>query len=163
MLPAVTRLPALELRDTLARLFRDFGVLRQDSTPCGQSIAPSHAHALMVLLAASRRGARPTQQVLAQTLGIDKSNAARLCARMVARGELLQDRGADDGRKRMLLLTKKGRELAQSVEASSEQRFRKLAARLRAEQLSDVLAALGVLNEAIASLGIESSETEGSP
>jgi MarR family transcriptional regulator for hemolysin len=155
--------PAAKLRETVQKLFREFGVLRQASTPCGQPLSPSHAHALTVLLEASRRSARPTQQTLAQTLGIDKSNAARLCARMVAGGELLQDRGAEDGRKRVLTLTAKGRRLAQRVEASSSDRFRQLVERLPASRVSEVLAALSLLNEAIASLEVDSSRPEDSP
>src|ERR1039457_1643788 len=107
------RSPAFPSRDTvggdLRRLIQTFirsiGLLAGDQTPCGQPLAVSHAHALMVLLEATREDNRLTQRELGQVLGIDKSNVARLCRRMESAGHVVQSRSADDGRARLLSLT----------------------------------------------------------
>jgi DNA-binding MarR family transcriptional regulator len=53
----------------------------------------------------SQRGYKPTQQDLGKTLGIDKSNVARLCARMQADRLITQERCSEDGRARRLTPT----------------------------------------------------------
>ena len=63
---------------------RAFGLLAGDQTPCGQPLAPSHAHALLVLLERARTGTDVLkQQDLARELGLDKSSITRLCTKMV--------------------------------------------------------------------------------
>ncbi|MCA9675706.1 MAG: MarR family transcriptional regulator, partial [Myxococcales bacterium] len=66
-------------RALLQRFIRELGVLSPDRTPCGKALAPSEAHALMVLRAA---GDGLRQGELAARLGLDKSSASRLVARL---------------------------------------------------------------------------------
>lgn len=93
------------------------------------------------------------QQALGRVLGLDKSNVARLCAKMEAAGHVHQARSETDGRARLLTLTASGRALAERVEASSRGRFESLLAALpSAGQRAAVLASFKVLNDAIAHL-----------
>jgi DNA-binding MarR family transcriptional regulator len=138
------------LRRHIQRFIRQFGVLASDRTPCGKPLAVSHAHALMVLLEHRRAGRRPTQQDLGRVLGIDKSNVARLCSKMEAAGQLLQERGDRDARLRLLTLTPGGIRLALSVERASQERFERLLRSVRPGERASVLSALATLNEALA-------------
>ncbi|MFZ5894739.1 MAG: MarR family winged helix-turn-helix transcriptional regulator [Myxococcota bacterium] len=63
----------------------------------------AHARALMALESQGEL----TQQQLGQHLGIDKSNVARLCARMVDDGQVVQAVSEQDARSRLVTLTPK--------------------------------------------------------
>lgn len=137
-----------ELRQLMQQLFRRFGVLSSDSTPCGKPLSPAHAHALMVLLA---RG-ELSQQELGVELGIDKSNVARLCARMVEAGHASQEQSETDGRSRRVSLTAAGKRLAREVDTASTARFAALIRGLPAGRHRQVVDALEQLVAAIGSL-----------
>lgn len=142
--------PAERLRSAIQRFVRSFGLLASDQTPCGTTISTSHAHALVVLLDRDRRGERPTQQALGEVLGIDKSNVARLCAKLEHAGHLTRQPSPTDGRARLLTLTASGRRLAKRIETASRDRFARLLAALPSGDTRDaVLASLEALNEAI--------------
>ena len=141
-----------DLRRLIQTFIRSIGLLAGDQTPCGQPLAVSHAHALMVLLEATRENNRLTQQELGQSLGIDKSNVARLCRRMESAGHVVQSRSADDGRARLLSLTAAGKRLATNVERSSRDRFERLMSAIPRESRAGVLSSLACLNQALASV-----------
>jgi len=111
-----------ELRRATQQFFRRFGALAAEGTPCGKPLAMGHAHALMVLRA---RG-EMTQQALGAELCIDKSNVARLCAKMIAAHHLSQRECERDGRSRLVSLTPRGARLADEVDDASRARFRAL-------------------------------------
>src|SRR5436309_2282258 len=104
-----------ELRRLMQRLFRRFGALATSSTPCGKPLSIAHAHGLLVLLASGET----TQQALGAELCIDKSNVARLCAKMVEAGHVIQRQSEQDGRSRIVSLTARGERLAREVDAAS--------------------------------------------
>jgi len=141
-----------ELRRLIQNFVRSIGLLAGDQTPCGHPLAVSHAHALMVLLETARKGIRLTQRQLGQTLGIDKSNVARLCRRMEIAGHVAQRRSADDGRARLLSLTTRGEGVAKKVERSSRDRFRRLMAVIPQGSRARVLSSLACLNQALVSV-----------
>lgn len=134
-----------ELRSLVQRLFRRFGTLGTDATPCGQPLSIAHAHALMILLG---RGDL-TQQELGAELCIDKSNVARLCAKMVDAGQAEQTASVQDRRSRVVSLTSPGRRLAREVNAASRQRFGALLSHLKASHRGQVIQALSHLVSAI--------------
>jgi DNA-binding MarR family transcriptional regulator len=143
--------PAEQLRVAVQGFVRSFGLLASDQTPCGTPISTSYAHALVVLFERGRHGERSTQQELGEALGIDKSNVARLCAKMQRAGHVTQERSATDGRARLLALTAAGRRLAERVQAVSRDRFAQLLAALPSDETrASVVAALQALNGAIA-------------
>ncbi len=133
-----------ELRSLVQRLFRRFGTLGTDTTPCGKPLSIAHAHALMALA----RGDL-TQQELGAELCIDKSNVARLCAKMVEAGHAAQTPGAQDRRSRLVSLTTAGKRLAREVNVASRQRFAALLSGLTAAQREHVIQGLSQLVAAI--------------
>jgi DNA-binding MarR family transcriptional regulator len=151
--------PAAEqLRAAVHAFVRSFGLLAANQTPCGRPIPVSYAHALMFLLHAGRGADRPTQQWLGRALRIDKSNVARLCAKMERAGHLEQERSPNDGRSRLLALTARGRRLAEQVDAASRERFGRLLEATPAPLRASLAATLEALAAAAASLDPEEPE-----
>lgn len=142
---ATTAAQAEALRGAMQRLFRRFGALAGDSTPCGKPLSMAYAHGLMVLLA---RG-ELSQQALGAELCIDKSNVARLCAKMVRARHVAQRSSELDGRSRLVTLTERGARLAHEVEAASRGRFEALLAAVPDAHRAGVLVALHHLVVAI--------------
>lgn len=134
-----------EFRRVLQQLFRRFGTLAADSTPCGKPLSMAHAHALMVLLAKGEQ----SQQELGAELGIDKSNVARLCAKLVESGHVVQQKSPQDARSRRVNLTVKGARLATEVDESSRERFRSLLAGLPSSRRASVIEGLQELVAAL--------------
>lgn len=134
-----------ELRRVMQRFFRRFGALAADSTPCGKPLSMAHAHALMVLLAKGEL----SQQELGIELCIDKSNVARLCAKMVDAGHVKQRQCKEDGRSRRVFLTARGERLAREVEDASRARFGALLAGLPEARRGHVIEALQQLVAAL--------------
>ncbi len=134
-----------ELRRVTQRFFRRFGALAADSTPCGKPLSTAHAHALMVLLAQGEL----TQQALGVELGIDKSNVARLCAKMVSLNHVKQRASECDGRSRLVSLTSRGARLAQDVDSASRARFGALLGGIPEPRRVDVIVALQHLVDAL--------------
>ncbi len=127
-----------ELRRLMQQLFRRFGALAAESTPCGKPLSIAHGHALMVMLAKGEL----SQQELGTELGIDKSNVARLCAKMVDAGHVEQRSSEHDGRSRRVSLTGAGKRLAREVDAASGARFGALLSALPKSRRGLVLEAL---------------------
>jgi DNA-binding MarR family transcriptional regulator len=127
----------------------NFGLLVTKQTPCGLPISPSHAHCLMVLLQRDRDGLETSQSDLAERLGIDKSNVARLCGRLQSDGHATQVRAPDDGRGRIVSLTLKGRRMAERLELASDERFRQILKAIAPAAREPVLASLESLIEAV--------------
>lgn len=140
---------AEQLRALVQEFVRRFGLLVTRQTPCGFPISPSHAHALMLLLRRSREGQATFQSDLAGTLGIDKSNVARLCERMADAGHATQSVSPADGRSRLVTLTAKGARLAQQIDQGSRDRFSAVAECIPARKRRAVISALTDLNAAV--------------
>lgn len=134
-----------ELRRVMQLLFRKFGALGSESTPCGKPLAMAHAHALMVL----RTNGELSQRALGAELCIDKSNVTRLCAKMVDAGHLQQRPNAADGRSRLVSLTPRGAQLAEEVDAASLARFATLLSGLPKLRRAETILALRHLVDAL--------------
>jgi len=157
-MPPQSTAQTAHLRQLVQGFVRSFGLLVTSETPCGLPIAPSYAHALMVLLEHAESSPPMSQADLERILGIDKSNVTRLCSRMVAAGHVVQERAPNDGRSRLVNLTATGRRLAERVEQASRERFGRIVAALPRDQRSTVFESLAALNEAV-----ESLRDEGEP
>lgn len=138
------------LRTHVQRFVRGFGLLAEDRTPCGTTMAPREAHALMLLLERERANDPPRQNELGAALGIDKSNVTRLVQRLESAARVQRAPSETDGRARLLRLTPKGRRLAESLESASRARFCALSERIPAAQRKAVLSALALLGAALA-------------
>lgn len=143
-----------QLRRLVQQLVRRFGAVAADRTPCGKPMSIAQAHALMIL----RTGGELSQQELAAELCIDKSNVARLCAKLVEEGHAVQRACERDGRSRRVSLTLRGQRLAREVEASSHARFRALLGELPAPRRTSVIATLQILVGALEALGDPSTQ-----
>ena len=148
MSKAPTAAQSDELRRLMQRMFRRFGALATDQTPCGKPLSVAHAHALMVLLAKGES----SQRDLGADLCIDKSNVARLCAKLVEAGHVTQRSSEADGRSRRVSLTARGQRLAREVEAASGARFSALLAGVSADRRTQVVEALQHLVAALDAL-----------
>lgn len=134
----------------MQRLFRLFGALSEDTTPCGKPLSMAHAHALHLLAQGER-----SQQELGLELHIDKSNVARLCGKMADMGHVVQTQSPRDKRSRLVKLTPKGARLASEVGEGSLKRFRQL---LEGIPVAEQASALDGLRHIVASLDESSKE-----
>lgn len=132
----------------MQRFFRKFGALGAESTPCGKPLPLAHAHALMVL----RAQGELSQRALGAELCIDKSNVARLCAKLSDAGQLQQRANASDGRSRLVSLTARGARLAEEIDAASRARFARLLSGLPKTRRAETLRALQYLVDALDTL-----------
>lgn len=148
------------LRGAVQRFVRTFGLLSGDQTPCGEPLATSHAHALMFLLSRAGASHPVMQQELGRVLGIDKSNIARLCAKMERAGHVSQQRSPTDGRARLVELTARGRRLAEQVDAASRARFAAVLAAVPEASRPALLEALAILDDAAARISPLASKQE---
>jgi DNA-binding MarR family transcriptional regulator len=142
-----------ELRVLIQSFVRSFGLLTSTQTPCGHPISVSHAHALMILRTRSGGEANVSQMDLGATLGIDKSNVARLCVRMEEAGHVTQARAPNDGRSRLVGLTARGANLATKLDQASLRRFRAMLENVKPTRRKALLASLVDLNAAVLALG----------
>ena len=140
------------LKSLVQTFTRSFGLLVTKQTPCGQPVSPSYAHCLMVLRDREKLGLATSQAELSAQLGIDKSNVARLCARLESGGHAVQERDPADGRGRMLSLTIKGRRMAERIDLASRDRFQRVARAVPAGKRASVLEALEILTAAVQAL-----------
>lgn len=129
-----------DFRGLLQEFIRRFGLLAAEQTPCGAPMPASDAHALMCLLEAGDQGL--PQSTLVARLGIDKSTASRLVARMSDRGHVAPAGSSDDGRARPVRLTRKGVRVARELEAASTRRFAALLEGIPARRRTNAIAAL---------------------
>ena len=126
------------LRDALHAIIVAHGALETARRPCGAAVSMPHAHALLALASGPL-----SVSALTERLGIDQSNVSRLCARMVALGELERTVDPRDRRARRLVLTAKGQQVAAGIDASSAAHFDAVLGSLSAPQITlDALAEL---------------------
>lgn len=133
----------------MRELVRALGVLGEDRTPCGAPVSPREAHALLAVREREAQGAGLGQAELQRVVGVDKSNVARLVQRLRAQGRLRQVCDPQDGRRRVLELTARGRRLADALEQSGEALFSAVWRRLPPDERGEVTRALTRLSAAL--------------
>lgn len=131
---------------TLVEFIHAFGVLRSDTTPCGQPMSVSTAHALCELAT----GPSLNQRELAERLGLSTSAVSRLVDQLVAKR--WAERGADplgtDSRIRLVTLTDVGNRVADEVLAARAERFARVLDAVPIDKRSTVVEALQLLKVA---------------
>jgi DNA-binding MarR family transcriptional regulator len=127
------------------QVVRRFGALSSEQTPCGKPLPMAYAHALMIL----RVTPALSQFDLAAQLHIDKSNVARVCARMLTAGHIARRRDSGDARRVIITLTARGKRLADEVETASHERFDRLLKAVPKKARSNVLRGLSLLVAAL--------------
>lgn len=99
-----------EIRDASRRLVRELGFMR--STLAGTDLPPSAVHALIVI------GARGsvTAAELSEVLLLEKSSISRMVRKLIDASELLEKASEQDGRAKLLSLTRKGRSTLAAID-----------------------------------------------
>lgn len=140
-----------ELSQDFVSFIHSFGMLRSDTTPCGQPMSVSTAHALCEL----RAGPPLNQRDLATRLGLTASSVSRLVDQLETRcwAERAADTETTDSRVRVVLLTDQGRKIADQVLEARAARFSGLLEAVPQDKRSGVLEALTLLKEAADAIG----------
>ncbi|MFI7679038.1 MarR family winged helix-turn-helix transcriptional regulator [Actinophytocola sp. NPDC049390] len=136
-------LDAEEFSEAFVSFVRGFGLLEQDTTPCGSPMSTAEAHAITALRADGLH-----QGVLGEQLGLGKSSTSRLVDGLEARGWVRRVPDPHDGRARVLVLTDKGREVAADVIRRRAQRLSRLLENVPTARRRAVIDALRLLTEA---------------
>jgi DNA-binding MarR family transcriptional regulator len=136
--------PAL-LQDALRTFVRAFGLHQPESTPCGEPIPVSEAHALGEL---AQEG-ELRQVELARRLRLQKSTVSRLVGQLTSRGWVERAPAPEDGRGVVLRLTPAGRNAAHRLADARREKFSRLLDAIPPDERAGVLHALGVLTEAL--------------
>lgn len=124
---------------------RAFGLHQPESTPCGQAIPVSEAHALGELA----RDGELRQVELARRLRLQKSTVSRLVGQLTTRGWVERGPAQGDGRGVVLRLTPAGQHVARNLAEARHEKFSRLLESIPAHERAGVLHALGVLTEAL--------------
>ncbi len=127
-------------------LIHAFGVLRTDSTPCGQPMSVSTAHAICELATTGPM----LQRDLAQQLGLTTSSVSRLVDQLERKGWATRQADPDetDKRVRRIRLTDNGLDIASNVLAARAERFERLLDGIDPSKHTQVLESLHLLREA---------------
>lgn len=152
---------AKALKGAVRELVRALGVLSEDQTPCGVAISPREAHALLFLAEKSACGTVVGQGDLQQVMGIDKSNVARLVQRLGERGWVSQKSDPQDGRRRVLGLTARGRTVVASLEQRSDSLFAAVWQKLERAEREDVAGGVERLSRALRAVVAETVDVGG--
>jgi DNA-binding MarR family transcriptional regulator len=132
-----------QLRDAFEAVVRALGLLRPDTTPCGQPMSITEAHAISEL---GRRGPI-TQNDLATALGLQKSTVSRLVDQLVARGSAIRRPNPSDQRSVLVSLTPVGADQARRLADARCALFTTLIERLEAPERRTVVEGLTRLAE----------------
>jgi len=134
-----------DFEDRLVAFIRAFGLHQPDSTPCGQPVSVSEAHALREL----SREAGLTASDLVTRLRLEKSTVSRLVAQLVRRGWLERLPHPQDGRAVHLHLSVQGERVADQIARARRRKFERLVQALPEAERPIVLKALSTLVEAL--------------
>lgn len=124
-------------------MVRTLGLLRPDTTPCGQAITVTEAHALGEL---HDRGPL-TQQQLATALGLQKSTVSRLVDQLDAQDLARRSPNPADRRSVLVALTDNGTVRAGRLAQARRELFADLVDRLDAADRRTVIDGLSRLEE----------------
>ncbi len=133
------------LQEQVIAFIRSFGLLRPETTPCGQPLSVSEAHALRELF--RRDGG--TQTELANILRLEKSTVSRLVKHLQAKGWVLRERDPDDGRAIRLRLTETGKRLAGQVAMARAAYFASIVEGIPVADRDNVIAAFQTVVNAL--------------
>jgi DNA-binding MarR family transcriptional regulator len=127
---------------TASRALVSLAVRTIDEAPVDVTLAQ---HRVLVLLAA--RGDLPVGDI-ADGLGVNPSNATRICDRLQRLGLISRTRSPQDGRVVVVGLTAPGASLVRGVNARRRAEVEKVLSRMTPEQTERALEALAVFNRA---------------
>jgi DNA-binding MarR family transcriptional regulator len=142
-----------QLQQELISFIRAFGLHQPETTPCGQPVAVSEAHALLELLRAE-----PLSQVeLANWLQLEKSSVSRLVQQLERKEWLIREPATDDRRVIKLRLSDAGRQVALQLSQARAAKFKTMLSLIPEPEQEVVTRALKVLTQA----AVESQKASG--
>lgn len=134
---------AARLRDVFPAVVRGLGMLRPDTTPCGQPMSTTEAHAVDEL---RHRGAL-AQKDLANALGLQKSTVSRLVDQLEAHDLVARASNPSDSRSVHVVLTPNGERRAERLASARQAFFEELLEPLDVEERHTVIQGLSILQE----------------
>jgi DNA-binding MarR family transcriptional regulator len=134
---------AERLETAFVGVVRALGLLRPDTTPCGQPLSITEAHALAEL----RCDGPLAQNDLARRLRLQKSTVSRLVDQLTGEGLVRRAPNPADGRSILVALTRKGADRAARL------------ARARTALFGDLIAGLGPRDRRTVIDGLDLLET----
>lgn len=137
----------LNFRSVLQSFSRNFDGNGSIRTPCGVSISPTKAHAIMEIGSSASDG-KFSQKDLALSLGLNKSNITRLVQALEKDGFLKRAVSEADRRLFLLSLTVKGKNLCERLEVSSQNYIEELLANIPKSKHKNLIETLEELNRA---------------
>jgi len=140
----MTRTDAHQLEGAFVGVVRALGLLRPDTTPCGQPISITEAHAIDELAADGPL----TQNQIAARLRLQKSTVSRLVDELVGAGLAKRTPNPADGRSVLVALTAKGTNRATRLGTARRSLFEDLMREMSAADRRIVLAGLTRLEAA---------------
>jgi DNA-binding MarR family transcriptional regulator len=132
---------------TVSRALLGIAVRSINAAPVEVTLAQ---HRLLVLLAT---GGDQTVGALAEQLGVNASNASRLCDRLQRLGLVMRDRSSSDGRSVDVSLTAAGRELLETVRAHRRHAVERVLAQMSDGNVKAAIEALTAFGEAAHEIG----------
>ena len=152
-----------QLQAKITEMVRAFGLHRPETTPCGQPITVSEAHALMEVScgwalfreegdAAEHLGtcsAAHQPKELCRRLRLDKSTVSRILKRLEERGWISRTADPADGRAIHLALTEAGQKALENLEGARATKYSEVLASIPSDERDAVLRALDVLADAM--------------
>jgi DNA-binding MarR family transcriptional regulator len=139
---------AQALQSSFVGVVRALGLLRPDTTPCGQAMSVTGAHALGELYAQGPI----TQQQLADALRLQKSTISRLVDQLTKGGLVERAANPQDRRSHLIGLTATGRRRARRLEEARRDLFDRLLADLAPNERRLVVDGVARLEQAARAL-----------
>ena len=134
-----------QLQELFGEFLQALGLHRPDQIPTGFSISLSEMFALLALFA----GAPMSQQVLAESLHLEKSTVSRLIKHLEQRGWVKRVRDLHDTRMFRLHLSDEGHEQAKLLARSLAERHERLLAALKPDEQEALAYGLSALIRAL--------------
>jgi DNA-binding MarR family transcriptional regulator len=143
-MPRVEPDDADRLQESFAGVVRALGLLRPDTTPCGQPMSTTEAHAVGEL----HRSGPLSQKDLAESLGLQKSTVSRLVDQLERSDLVARTANPADQRSVLVGLTANGTKRARRLAEARRALFSGLLDRLDPADRATVVAGLAPLEEA---------------
>lgn len=144
----------IEFKSAFQKFVRSMNLGSSGSTPCGQKISPTNAHAIMTI---GKYKDGLSQSSLVSTLAIDKSNVTRLCIDLEKQGLIVRTRSPEDKRHFSLVLTKKGEKICKILDESSNEYIDLILSNLSRTQKTQFISLLNKLSDISTKLNKEQS------
>lgn len=130
--PPVSSVQVTRIREASRRLVRELGFIK--GTLAGTALPPSAVHALLEIGA----GRALTSGELSEILALEKSSVSRMIRKLIEGGDVIERASKDDGRAKLLSLTRKGRRTLAAIDTFAQQQVISALAHLGADARHEV-------------------------